>query len=130
MVTDINDVAISNGHNSSKLKYAVHANGNITISSISDVYDIVKKTNRKKGGILYSTEDDLKYEFKYTERNDGIKYSDRDSAYMDAIKRGDMETAQKMVEQAAKDSGYTRLFYHGSKKGGGFTIFRDWAVFH
>ena len=129
MVTDINDVAISNGHNSSKLKYAVHANGNIITSSISDVYDIVKKINRKKGGILYSTEDDMKYEFKYTERNDGIKYSDRDSAYMDAVKRGDMETAQKMVEQAAKDSGYTRLFYHGSKKGGGFTIFRDWQYF-
>ena len=56
-------------------------------------------------------------------------YSDRDSAYMDAIKRGDMKTAQKMVEQAAKDSGYTRLFYHGSKKGGGFKIFRDWQYF-
>lgn len=57
------------------------------------------------------------------------KNSDRDSTYMDAIKRGDMENAQKMVEQAAKDSGYTRLFYHGSKKGGGFTIFRDWQYF-
>ncbi len=34
-----------------------------------------------------------------------------------------------MVEQAAKDSGYTRLFYHGSKKGGGFKIFRDWQYF-
>lgn len=57
------------------------------------------------------------------------KNSDRDYAYMDAIERGDMETAQEMVEQAAKDSGYTRLFYHGSKKGGGFRIFRDWQYF-
>ena len=69
---------------------------------------------------------------KNSERNSEsgrVKYSYRDSAYMDAIKRGDMETAKKMVEQAAKDSGYTRLFYHGSKKGGGFTIFRDWQYF-
>ena len=69
---------------------------------------------------------------KNSERNSesGIgKYSNRDSAYIDAIKRGDMETAKKMVEQAAKDSGYMRLFYHGSKKGGGFTIFRDWQYF-
>ena len=29
MVTNIKDVAVSNGHNSSKLKYATHANGNI-----------------------------------------------------------------------------------------------------
>ena len=58
-----------------------------------------------------------------------VKNSDRDSVYMDAIKRGDMTTAKKMVEQAAKDSGYTRLFYHGSKKGGGFKIFRDWQYF-
>lgn len=69
---------------------------------------------------------------KNSERNSesGIgKYSNRDSVYMDAIKRGDMKTAQKMVEQAARDSGYTRLFYHGSKKGGGFKIFRDWQYF-
>ena len=69
---------------------------------------------------------------KNSERNSEsgrVKYSNRDSAYMDAIKRGDMKTAQKMVEQAAKDSGYTRLFYHGSKKGGGFKIFRDWQYF-
>ena len=69
---------------------------------------------------------------KNSERNSesGIgKYSNRDSAYIDAIKRGDMDTAKKMVEQAAKDSGYTRLFYHGSKKGGGFKIFRDWQYF-
>ena len=36
---------------------------------------------------------------------------------------------QKMVEDAAKEAGYTRLFYHSSKKGGGFTQFRDWQYF-
>ena len=50
MVTDINDVAIRNGHNSSKLKYAAHANGNISLSNIADVYNIVKGITREKGG--------------------------------------------------------------------------------
>ena len=40
-----------------------------------------------------------------------------------------METAQKMVDEAAKKAGYDKLFYHGSKKGGGFTKFRDWQYF-
>ena len=48
MVTDIKDVAIPNGHNSSKLKYAAHANGNISIGNIADVYGVVKGIDRKK----------------------------------------------------------------------------------
>lgn len=52
-----------------------------------------------------------------------------DEAYMDAVNRGDMETAQKMVDEAAKNAGYTNLLYHGSKNGGGFTEFRDWGYF-
>lgn len=51
------------------------------------------------------------------------QYSDRDSAYIDAVNRGDMETAQKMVDEAAKKAGYdvTPLF-HGTGKFG-FTKF-------
>ena len=52
-----------------------------------------------------------------------------DSDYLDAVNRGDMETAQRMVDEAAKKAGYDKLFYHGSKKGGGFTKFRDWQYF-
>ena len=70
-----------------------------------------------------------KYSIRNTEPVVNQKNSDRDSTYMDAVKRGDMESAKKLVEQAAKDSGYTRLFYHGSKKGGGFTVFKDWQYF-
>ncbi len=39
-----------------------------------------------------------------------------DAAYMAAVERGDMETAQRMVDEAAKRAGYNRLFYHGAKK--------------
>ncbi len=52
-----------------------------------------------------------------------------DRAYLAAVNSGDMETAQRMVDEAAKEAGYTERGYHGSKKGGGFTVFRDWQYF-
>lgn len=52
-----------------------------------------------------------------------------DTAYLAAVESGDMDTAQKMVDEAAKEAGYINLFYHGAKKGGGFTVFRDWSYF-
>lgn len=52
-----------------------------------------------------------------------------DSAYMKAVERGDTESAQRMVDEAAKKAGYTVKMYHGSKRGGGFTVFRDWSYF-
>lgn len=57
----------------------------------------------------------------YKQNHPKEQYSDRD--YMDAVNRGDMETAQKMVDEAAKKAGYdvTPLF-HGTGKFG-FTKF-------
>ena len=52
-----------------------------------------------------------------------------DSAYMKAVERRDTESAQRMVDEAAKKAGYTVKMYHGSKRGGGFTVFRDWSYF-
>lgn len=47
-----------------------------------------------------------------------------DAAYMDAVKRGDMETAQRMVDEAAERSGYGKIGFHGTKyKHGQFTKF-------
>ena len=37
-----------------------------------------------------------------------------DTDYLDAVNRGDMETAQKMVDEAAKKAGYTIKAYHGT----------------
>ena len=45
-----------------------------------------------------------------------------DIDYLDAINRGDMATAQKMVDEAAKKAGYTIEAYHGTDRGG-FTSF-------
>lgn len=42
------------------------------------------------------------------------KYSlkQRDSDYLAAVNSGDMETAQRMVDEAAKAAGYTRRAFH------------------
>ena len=45
----------------------------------------------------------------------GVRYSVINSDYMAAVERGDMETAQKMVDEAAKKAGYNSpVLYHGS----------------
>ena len=44
-----------------------------------------------------------------------------DTAYLSAVNRGDMETAQKMVDEAAKAEGYKIKAYHGTNAE--FTVF-------
>lgn len=56
-----------------------------------------------------------------------VVYQDRD--YLSAVERGDMETAQRMVDEAARAAGYDMHLYHGSKSGGGFTVFKGWQYF-
>lgn len=63
-----------------------------------------------------------------------IRYSSRtasDSEYLNLAQNPEenREALSRMVENAAREAGYTRLFFHGSKKGGGFTVFRDWQYF-
>lgn len=51
------------------------------------------------------------------------KYSDKlDSTYMEAVKSGNLTLAQQMVDQAAKEAGYTIKGYHGTENYG-FTEF-------
>lgn len=44
----------------------------------------------------------------------GEKNSLRDSEYMSAVENGDTETAQRLVDEAAKQAGYTIKAYHGT----------------
>ena len=45
--------------------------------------------------------------------NDGVRYSlPSDQEYLDAVNHGDMETAQRMVDEAAKAAGYSERLYH------------------
>lgn len=42
--------------------------------------------------------------------------SEADSKYNSAVKSGDIETAQRLVDEAAKNAGYTIKAYHGSRQ--------------
>ena len=57
------------------------------------------------------------------EENYSVSETERDETYRSAVESGDMETAQKMVEEAAKAAGYdSPMLYHGTKTFG-FTEF-------
>ena len=48
-----------------------------------------------------------------------VRYSfdEKDSVYTDAVESGDMETAQRMVDEVAKAKGYNIRAYHGTRRG-------------
>ena len=58
----------------------------------------------------------------FDKSNPDIRYSTkRDADYMTAVNNGDMETAQKMVDEAAKATGYTYKLFHQTEND--FTVF-------
>ncbi len=54
--------------------------------------------------------------------NSGERMVLPDTAYLDAVNRGDTKTAQRMVDEAAKKAGYTVKAYHGTSAE--FNIFK------
>ena len=56
-----------------------------------------------------------------TQQTGGIIYQSRDSDYLSAVEHGDMETAQRLVDEAAKAAGYTVKGYHQTARE--FTVF-------
>lgn len=54
--------------------------------------------------------------------NTKIKNSERDAEYLSAVKRGDLETARSMVNEAAEDAEYDITAYHVSMNGA-FNVF-------
>ena len=44
-----------------------------------------------------------------------VQYSLRDETYLAAVEDGDMQKAQAMVDEAARQAGYTRKLYHGTQ---------------
>ena len=58
---------------------------------------------------------------KEAKTNAKYSLSKADSGYMDAVNRGDTDSVQKMVDDAAKESGYDIKAYHGT--GYDFTVF-------
>jgi hypothetical protein len=61
---------------------------------------------------------------------DKIVTTKQDAAYLDAVKRGDMETAQKMVDEVAKRAGYNvGPVWHGTHDKRLKNIFPEWSFF-
>ena len=59
---------------------------------------------------------------------ESVRYSTahRDKDYLDAVERGDMETAQRLVDEAAEAAGYTvGPVFHGTSSGKEFNTFRS-----
>ena len=98
-------------------------------------YDGVRISNVKMDGILtdmYFVNESWQVKRAdgigiYDERIDHIRYAkgSRDSEYLAAVERGDMETAQRMVDEAAREAGYTVETYHGTPET--FTVFREYG---
>lgn len=95
--------------------------------------DITDANGNEVASITYdedsSTEEviyDIKEYYKSGKIPEPFRYSlsKADNDYMDAVNRGDTETAQRMVDEAASERGYQKLFYHGTGNGD-FTKFKS-----
>lgn len=65
---------------------------------------------------------DLRYSLAEVEDNGAADETKPDAGYLDAVNRGDMDVAQKMVDEDAKVAGYTIKAYHGTSSE--FTTFQ------
>lgn len=73
---------------------------------------------RGKSYVVFSPEQVKSVDNANPTNNPDIRYSlsGRDGEYMSAVERGDTETAQRLVDEAAKNAGYTIKAYHGSRQ--------------
>lgn len=73
---------------------------------------------RGKSYVVFSPEQVKSVDNANPTNNPDIRYSlsGGDGEYMSAVERGDTETAQRLVDEAAKNAGYTIKAYHGSRQ--------------
>ena len=87
------------------------------VETLENAYDLLIK------GIIKSAENLRNMENNRTDTKYQGRAEAQDTEYLDAVERGDMDTAQRMVDEAAKEAGYnTPMLYHGTQKFG-FTQF-------
>ncbi|NBW15198.1 MAG: hypothetical protein EBR82_45080 [Caulobacteraceae bacterium] len=59
-------------------------------------------------------------------RREPAPLTQQDREYLDAVERGDLDAASRVVEQAAKVAGFTQKWYHGTAAKA-FNVFRDFG---
>ena len=66
------------------------------------------------GSPMYKANQKRKAEKSNSQQKKQYSLSEADSKYNSAVKSGDIETAQRLVDEAAKNAGYTTKAYHGT----------------
>ena len=88
-----------------------------------------QKTSTESGGEYSLADDGVGYSASDSVDADVKQNLSPDTEYMKAVESGDMETVQRMVDEAAKKAGYTIKGYHGTYNFGK-TIFNQWGVLY
>lgn len=94
-----------------------------SITNRADIETLEKAYDLWTNGIIKSAENLRNMESNSTDTKYQGREESTDAEYLDAVERGDMKTAQRMVDEAAKAAGYnTPMLYHGTRNFG-FTQF-------
>jgi len=96
--------------------------------NVPDTFDLTKRETRK-GGNEAATRGNASTD-NIAENERVVKRQSRktDAEYLSAVERGDTDAAQRMVDEAAREAGYTIKAYHGTPNGT-FNVFREWSYF-
>lgn len=118
------ELLIRNASNGKKYLYDI-----VNIKENTDYQPELQQRKSRKGGAMLPADSGVSSDT-MTQNGESVKGKfSLDEEYRKAVSSGNVQEQQKLVEQAAKEAGYTKLFYHGSKKGGGFTTFKNWQYF-
>lgn len=93
-----------------------YRDSNLTAEELTEI--VKQKRKEVVDEIVPQAETDLEAE--------DMEYSispETDAEYMDAVTNGDMETAQRLVDEVAAEAGYGVKAYHGTKDS--FTVFKQ-----
>ena len=124
----IADVIVATKSNGAAVLYDIK---NIYEKTITEANRVTKASENSLRTPYTSVRKSLSQSYEKSNTPDGKKSMDDtiadDREYMAAVERGDMETAQRMVDEAAKAAGYnTSKLYHITKSQQFIRWFGDW----
>ncbi|MGN0488921.1 MAG: hypothetical protein ACI4HO_06635 [Ruminococcus sp.] len=97
----LHEVAIQEKEDNTLFKTGTVKNGTSGKASSSHILTLLQKLQSVKN----ESEDNTEYQ---------SRTSDLDNKYLNAVENNDIETAQKLVDEVAKENGYTIKAYHGT----------------